>query len=200
MRAKKRLTALQVEKLKVKGRYADGDGVYLVVDPAGNKRWEFLYAWAGKTRHMGLGPLLSVSLADAREAADEARRLVRKGVDPIANRRKVETVAPSFGVFADTLVTDIETQWRSEKHRSQWRRSLTVEAAGLRSKPVDQITTEDILAVLKPFWGSMPVSANRLRGRIERVLNAARARGHIDQDKANPAGVVRATAMRSGAK
>jgi hypothetical protein len=56
MRAKKRLTALQVEKLKVKGRYVDGDGVYLVVDEALNKRWEFLFAFGGKTRHMGLGP------------------------------------------------------------------------------------------------------------------------------------------------
>jgi integrase len=89
--------------------------------------------------------------------------------------------------MADDYVATHEGGWRNSKHRWQWTQTLTQHCAPIRYMPVDQIGTDDILTVLKPLWTRAPVTGSRLRGRIERVLNAARARGHIDKDRANPA-------------
>ncbi len=85
--------------------------------------------------------------------------------------------APTFGELADQIVSSLESGWRNEKHRKQWRMTLTRYAAPLRDKPVDTITVEHVLAVLMPLWTTRPATAARLRGRIEKVLDAATARG-----------------------
>jgi integrase len=91
----------------------------------------------------------------------------------------------TFGDIADALLASKAHEWRNEKHRDQWRWSLTEGAALLRSRPVDEIDTEAILAVLKPIWTAKPETASRLRGRIEAVLDAAKAQGHRSGE--NPA-------------
>src|SRR4051812_4842950 len=131
-RQTKRLSARAVATLTKPSRHSDGDGLYLVVDPSGAKRWLFLFRWNGKLKEMGLGGLASVSLADARERADEARRILASGRNPIevrkAERAERETT-PTFGAFADALVADISHGFRSAKHRSQWAASMKAGAA-----------------------------------------------------------------------
>jgi integrase len=160
------------------GRHSDGGGLYLVVDPSGAKRWVFLFRWGGKLKEMGLGGIDSVKLAPARLAAEDARRLVAAGKNPIDERKREKAKAGrTFGDVADDLLASLEGQWTNAKHRTQWYASLTHVAAPLRPLPVDQITTEDVLGVLKPIWPTIPETASRTRGRIERVLDAAKAKG-----------------------
>jgi integrase len=187
-----------VEKAKLPGRYADGSGLYLLVDKATAKRWIFRFRWKddqgrpgnGRLRDMGLGNLSSVPLAKARTLAEQCRADLQAGLDPIATRdaRSIRKVrVPTFGRCADELIDAMEADWRTAKHRYQWRHTLTAYAAAIRNKPVNGIATADVLGVLKPLWQSKPETASRLRGRIEAVLDAARARGFIPEGTANPA-------------
>src|SRR5215207_4725360 len=129
---------------------------------------------------MGLGGLSSVSLADARERAGEARRLLANGRNPIDARRDAEAAgqsATTFGALSDALVEDLQHGARSKTYKAEWSKTISTHAAGLRNLPVDAIQTADVLAVLTPIWQTTNETASRLRGRIERVLNAARAKG-----------------------
>jgi integrase len=133
---------------------------------------------------MGLGPYPEIGLAEAREKALEARRLVRGGIDPIAER-KTDRDVPTFGRLADKVFGDLSQGFRNEKHREQWRTSIARFCTSIRDMPVDQINTETILSVLRPHWTRAPETASRLRGRIEKVLNAAKAKGYRSGE--NPA-------------
>ncbi len=129
---------------------------------------------------MGLGSADVVTLAEARDKALDARRTLASGRNPIeARRAAMAAVAakPTFGDVADALIAAKESEWRNDKHRAQWRMTLETYAAPLRSRPVDEIDTEAVLAVLKPIWQEKPETASRLRGRIEAVLDAAKAQG-----------------------
>jgi integrase len=109
------------------------------------------------------------------------RRQLANGIDPIQAKRAAEAAeqAPryTFGTFADALVNEIEGGFRNAKHVAQWRMTLTTYCAPIRDKALDAITTDDVLAVLRPIWSTKAETASRLRGRIERVLDAARAHG-----------------------
>jgi integrase len=179
-RALKKLNARQAATLNREGRHSDGGGLYLVVGPGASRRWAFLFRWRGKLKEMGLGSLASVSLADAREKAGEARRTVADGRNPIEDRRAQEAAqdaGTTFGPFADNLMKVLAHGFRNEKHRAQWAMTLTTYAAPLRSMKLDDIATADVLAVLQPLWQTKAETASRLRGRIERVLDAAKAKG-----------------------
>lgn len=196
-RTLQKLAARQVATLKEPGRYSDGGGLYLSVSPAAkdgavNKKWAFIFTRAGKKREMGFGSTELVSLADARSKADAARRLLEAGLDPIDERDRLAAEAaapkvqiPLFGDFADDYVDQLAPGFRNAKHLEQWRMTLREYAKPLRSKPVDTIDTVAVLAVLKPIWLTKPETAKRLQGRIERVLDAARAVGHRSGE--NPA-------------
>lgn len=173
-----RLSARSVVAIKDAGRHADGNGLYLVVDKSGAKRWVFLFRWQGKLREMGLGGLGSVGLARARELAADARSIVASGRNPIEVRNAEPARLPTFGEAADAYIATMKPQFRNAKHVAQWEMTLTEYAAPLRSKPVNEIGTDDVLAVLKPLWQTKPETASRLRGRIERVLDAAKSAGH----------------------
>lgn len=183
-RARNKLTSKGVDALTEAGRHSDGGGLYLAIDGEGaaqRRRWLYLYQWGGKRREMGLGGFPVVTLKAARIARDDAERLLRDGVDPIAARAasKNDPVrVPTFGEVADDLIASLESQWRNDKHRWQWSHTLTVYAKALRAMPVDQVSTVDVLAVLTPLWSAKPETASRLRGRIEAVLDAAKAKGH----------------------
>lgn len=171
-----KLTARRVETAKP-GKFGDGGGLQLVVAPSGAKKWVLRFLWQSRPREMGLGSYPEVSLADAREKALAGRRLARSGVDPIAARKKSERVT-TFGELADEIAGHLAEGFRNAKHKAQWRMTLTVYAEPLRAKPVDKIETADVLAVLQPIWQAKPETASRLRGRIERILNAAKAKGY----------------------
>lgn len=179
-----RLTHRTVTTLKEPGRHADGGGLYLQVDPSLAKRWVFVFQWQGRRKEMGLGPIALVGLGEARDAALEARKLVAKGINPIEARRAPKA-APTFGEVADELLASLKSSFRNDKHRAQWKRSFEEHAKDLRPIPVDKVTTPDVLEVLKPVWEATPDTGSRLRGRIERVLDAAKAKGYRSGE--NPA-------------
>jgi integrase len=137
---------------------------------------------------MGLGSADSVSLSEARDKAHEASRLLRAGNNPIEVKRQANRIAsgiPTFGAAAGGFVAAKSAEWRNKKHIAQWQSSLTDLAAPLRATPVDKIDTAAVLGVLKPMWLARPETASRLRGRIEAVLDAAKAQGYRSGE--NPA-------------
>lgn len=176
-RAINRLSARFVATVAEAGRYADGGNLYLSISPNGGRRWVFLFRWRGKPTEMGFGSTRDVTLARAREKAAEARALLADDKNPLEAREQRRTI-PTFGEAADTHIASMEESWRNEKHRDQWKMTLTKYAAPLRSKTVDAIGTDDVLAVLRPIWQAKPETASRVRGRVEAVLDAAKAQGH----------------------
>ena len=202
-RAMHKLTARGVQTATKPGRHSDGGGLYLVVEARRgvegakqlSKRWVFIYRRKrdGRQSEMGLGGIAGVGLADARSLAADARKNLAAGRDPIEERRSAETaqrlaaIPRTFGAVAADLMAAKSPGWRNAKHRAQWRMTLKVYAGALNEKPVDEITTEDVLAVLMPIWPTKPETASRTLGRIEAVLDAARARGLIASAAANPA-------------
>jgi integrase len=175
-----RLSAAKVAKETKPGMYADGGGLYLRISKGRNsgKRWVLIYRRPkdGKRCEMGLGGVAAVTLARARAKAAEARVHISDGRDP----RTVKDSAiqmPTFGEMADRHIAAMEPNWRNPKHRAQWKMTLEVYAKPLRAKPVDQITTADVLEVLQPIWQKIPETASRVRGRIENVLDAAKVLG-----------------------
>ncbi|TXN40702.1 site-specific integrase [Methylobacterium sp. WL7] len=171
-----RLNARKVVTLETAGRHADGGGLYLSISADGRRRWVFLYRWHGRLREMGLGIPRDVPLARAREAAAQARELVSQDQDPLEVRRRTRTVK-TFGTVADEFIVTMQVQWRNEKHAAQWQNTLREYAGALHSLPVDAISTEDVMRVLRPIWAEKQETASRVRGRIERVLDAAKAQG-----------------------
>lgn len=183
-RAMSRLTARTVAGLKEPGRYADGGGLYLQIGPTGSKSWLFMYKRDGKRREMGVGALGDVSLAEARQKAEDARRILAEGGEPLQARnaaqaaRKEADEAPTFGEFADQMVEKWSREFSNAKHVAQWRMTLgPAYCAKLRDKKLADITPADVLAVLDPVWQDKNETASRLRGRIERVLDAAKVAG-----------------------
>lgn len=192
VRTTNRLSARAVQTLTKPGRHADGGGLYLSISADGSRRrWVFLFRWkepgdsgAGKLKEMGLGSASTVSLSKARELATQARSKLAEGKNPITSREERVRV-PTFGDMAEEVVSSLEAGWRNPKHRAQWRMTLTKHGAPLANLPVDAITTEHVLSVLKPLWLKVPETASRLRGRIEKVLDAAKAKGYRSGE--NPA-------------
>lgn len=169
------LNARKVETAKP-GKYGDGGNLYLIVSSTGSRKWVLRFTWRGRPKEMGLGNAANVPLADAREKAIAARRQVAQGLNPIIERRK-DTGVPTFGEMADSVCEALSAGFRNNKHKAQWKSTLKTYAAPLRSIPVDSIGTDDLIAVLKPIWTVKPETASRVRGRIEKVLDAARAKG-----------------------
>jgi integrase len=176
------LTVRTVETAKPGSVLHDGHGIYLKTGKNGGGKWIFRFTNPDTHRvtEIGLGSSRNVTLAEARAKAAEARKLVASGVNPITARRtaKARKAAQlTFGQCANALLAAKASEWRNEVHRSQWRTTLETYAAPLWGLPVDQVTTEAVLGVLSPLWQSIPETASRLRGRIESVLDYAKAHG-----------------------
>jgi hypothetical protein len=127
-RQTERLSDLAVRRSKKPGFYPDGRQLYLQVSPTGSKSWLFRFARQGRERWMGLGPYPDVSLAEARQKAFDARRLLRDGIDPIEARRTARSAARleearglAFKDCAERYIAAHEAGWRNAKHRAQWR-------------------------------------------------------------------------------
>lgn len=168
------------------GLHADGAGLYLKITLLGSKSWTLIYRFGGKRCELGLGALSATSLAQARDKAGKAKALLREGTNPLAARRVgAKPDNPTFGTVATELIDGIEAGWRNAKHRQQWRNTLETHAAPIWNKAVAEIDANDLLKILKPIWSEKPETASRVRGRIERVLSAAKVRGFRTGD--NPA-------------
>jgi integrase len=177
------LSVLRVKSLSVPGRYGDGNGLYLVVDPSGAKRWVLRTVIQGKRRDIGLGGLRLVSLAEARAKAHEYRKLAREGGNPVEARRKETAAVPTFAEAAVITLEQHRAGWRNKKHATQWLTSLRLHVFSvLGNKRVDQIETADVLRALSPIWLSKPETARRIRQRIATILNWAKAAGHRTGD------------------
>ena len=178
-RARNKLTTRQVATIAKVGVHSDGGGLYLRVRPSA-RSWFYIGTLDGARIELGLGSSLDVSLAKAREKASAIRSMLLDGKDPRAVRATSKAVREppmTFGKFAMDLVSSIEDGFKNPKHRQQWRNTLTTYAQPLFELPLADVATENILAVLQPIWLSKPETASRVRGRIERVLDAAKVKG-----------------------
>ena len=175
------------------GYHADGGNLYLQVAPSGSKSWIFRYTQDGKTREMGLGSVATFSLAEARERAAENRKLLADGKDPMAVKRERDVVRRmaeanliTFDQAAAQYIEAHESGWKNAKHLEQWRTTLKVYASPvIGDLPLSMINTAMVLRILSPIWNEKTETANRLRGRMERVLDWAKAQGYRSGD--NPA-------------
>ena len=167
--------AAKSDRLKA-GRHSDGGGLYLNVSRVGTKSWLFMWTPSGgKRKEMGLGAYPVVSLAKARAKASDCRIAVADGRDPLDDKRR--EAEPTFGECADLYIDSIKSEWRNVKHAAQWKTTLAAHCQSIRGKPVSQVATDNVLGVLSPIWQTKSETASRLRGRIERVLDFAKAKG-----------------------
>ena len=166
--------------------YPDGGGLYLQVTARGARSWIYRYMLNGSPRYMGLGPLHTVTLADARVKGFEARRLRLSGVDPIEARddalaeARVEAARSiTFKDAAEAYIEAHKVGWRNAKHADQWRNTLETYAYPvIGSLPVQGVDVALVMKVLEPIWATKTETASRVRGRIESVLDWASARGY----------------------
>jgi integrase len=188
-----KLSARSVEAKRKPGLYGDGGGLYLQVGPSGSKAWLFRFMLRRRAREMGLGPLNAVSLQEARDKALVCRKLLVAGVDPIehrnAERAKAQLEAAKALTFGECAAAYIEANkagWKNAKHAAQWKNTLDTYAVPvIGALPVQAIDTGLVLQVIEPIWREKPETANRVRGRIEAVLDWAKVRGFRAGD--NPA-------------
>jgi integrase len=180
-----RLKNLDVTRTQKPGFHPDGGGLYLQVTATGARSWVYRFMLRGRARAMGLGSARDFSLAEARAAATEARKLRAQGIDPI-EARKHRRAAQAFEAAKSTTFQDAamrfyaahQASWRSDKHREQWSNSMRRYAYPVIGPvSVQAIDVELVLKVLEPIWETTPETASRVRGRIEGVLDWAKARG-----------------------
>jgi integrase len=188
--ARNKLTETKV-KASRPGWLGDGDGLWLRTSKAGSRSWVFVSIRHGRRKELGLGPFGSgarhVSLAAARNKAEQVRAILGAGGDPASDlpERQAKLKCRTFGEVADELLASKDQVFRNEKHKAQWSMTLTVYAKPLRRLPVEEVKTDDVVSVLRPLWHEKPETASRLRGRIEKVLDLAKALGLRDGE--NPA-------------
>jgi integrase len=193
-----KLSALKVSKLSKPGCYGDGGNLWLQIGPNGGKAWLFRYTLHGKAKNMGLGPLHTVTLAEAREKATAARKMLLEGIDPCTEKKARLTrlsaaVAKSFNDCAEDYIKVHRHGWKNEKHADQWTATLETYASPVFGHlPVSEVDTDMVMKVLLPIWTTKTETASRVRGRIESVLgwattskfrtgdNPARWKGHLE--------------------
>ena len=174
------------------GRYADGNGLFLQVDPSGARRWVQRIVIRGKRRDLGLGSCSLVTLAEAREFARENRKIARSGGDPQRKRRT--RIVPTLAEAFEAVVAIRRPTWTDGgKSEGQWRASFRdYVSPRLGGRPVDSIDTPDVLAVLTPLWSAKPMTGKRVRQRFGTVMKWAIAQGFRSD---NPAGDAIALAL-----
>ena len=202
------LTQLQVKNAK-SGRHADGGGLHLLVKETGARSWVFRFMLNGRSRDLGLSRcpealvLLKksggeeLSLSQARDVAAIYRLKVKSGIDPLEEReheaaekaaasQAAKAKAVSFRTVAETYMAANEASWRNDKHRQQWRNTLsTYVYPVIGDLSVGDVSTGHVLGIIEPLWKLKPETASRVRGRIETILDAAKARGYREGE--NPA-------------
>ncbi|MEO6093930.1 MAG: integrase arm-type DNA-binding domain-containing protein [Novosphingobium sp.] len=185
------LTPLAVKNAKP-GRHADGGGLHLLVKESGARSWVYRFMLNGNSRDVGLGPAGAngITLAAARDAASALRLKVKAGTDPLAQRHReaAEALAATqaakvagitFKAVAEAYIATNEGSWRNDKHRQQWRNTLASYVYPvIGDLPVAEVDTAHVLQILEPIWTDKAETASRVRGRMETILDAAKARGY----------------------
>ena len=193
-----KLTFLKV-KAAAPGRHPDGDGLYLIVRDTGSRQWLLRIQAEGKRRDLGLGtaetvkrddalqaeaekiPVIerrSLTLGEARDKADAYRRMVKAGIDPVAEREKKPAAVPTFEKAARDCHAELKAGWRNKRHQDSWLSSLvTYICPTMGSKPVDSITSIMVRDALAPIWLTRPETARRALQRIGVVLDFAHIQG-----------------------
>lgn len=199
-RLQQRLTALHIKKLEKPGLYGDGGGLTLQITPGGVKSWLFRYMMSGKAYGMGLGPTHTVSLAEARQKALAARKLIIEGLNPLTEKKQdqlakalADAKMMTFNQCAEAYIAAHRAGWKSAKHADQWTSTLSSYASPVFGHlAVAEIDTGLVVKCLAPIWETKTETASRLRGRIESILgwattsgyrigeNPARWKGHLD--------------------
>lgn len=197
------LTAAKVKALKTPGDYLDGRGLYLQVRSESSKSWLLKYSINKRAREMGLGSAFDFGLSDAREMRDKYRKLRGQGVDPIRHRADEQSLRAAadakvitFKQAAERYIAANRSSWKNIKHADQWR--MTLLAIGPGGKPakndyckpirdllIQAIDTTLVMKILDPIWSTKTETASRVRGRIETIIDSAKARGEFVGD--NPA-------------
>jgi integrase len=182
-----RLSPVRIRSLTTPGKYADGNGLYLVVEPSSRsengkvtlvKRWMLRTVVTGKRRELGLGSARLVSLAEAREEAAALRKQARKGVDIKAARKQAKREVPAFTEAAKQVHIEHAKSFKNSKHKKQWLSSLEDSVFPIfGDRRVDQVDTDDVLRALTPIWIKKPETARRVRQRIRIVLDWCKAKG-----------------------
>lgn len=181
----KALTARFVETVTVPGKYFDGQGLFLRVQPSGARAWVQRITIRGKRCELGLGSPPAVTLSSARKLALENRGKAMIGGDPLQERRDARAGLTFQAAVERYLAVKLD-EFANEKHKDQWRSTLDTYARPvLGTKLVADINLQDVLRVLEPIWQGKTETASRLRGRIEAVLSWATVAGHRAGD--NPA-------------
>lgn len=192
------LTPLAVKNAKP-GRHADGGGLHLLVKDSGARSWVYRFMLGGKSRDVGLGAagVGGISLAAARDARDALRIKVKAGTDPLEERqrRAADAIAEAqmakvagitFRSVSEIYMESNWESWRNDKHRHQWKSTMaTYVYPVIGDLPVAEVSTNHVLQILEPIWRSKAETASRVRGRIETILDAAKARGYREGE--NPA-------------
>lgn len=181
----KALTARAVQTLTAPGRHADGGGLYLLIAPGGSKSWVLRTVVRGRRCDIGLGSASLISLAEARDAAATLRKTARGGGDPLAERRSARRPVSTFGDAAGQVHKEQIRSFKNEKHKKQWISSLAGVVKHFGGKPVDDVTSADIVAALSPDWLSKPETSRRVLQRTHFIFEWARAQGHCTGN--NPA-------------
>jgi integrase len=191
MRKLHRLTAKGVDHAKP-GCHPDGGNLYLQVTESRAKSWLFIYRLRGRAREMGLGPLHTIGLAEARQAAADNRKLLLAGIDPLGAKRAARDSqaldAARSKTFAECSADYIKAhrkEWSNAKHADQWTNTLATYAKPINRLPVAEVDTALVLRCLEPIWAKKNETASRVRARIEAVLGFATVSGFRQGD--NPA-------------
>lgn len=177
-----KLTAVAVKAATAPGRYQDGNGLQLLVKGSGAQSWVLRIQVDGKRRDIGLGSTTRVTLKEARDKADELRRMYQRGLDPLAKRRAAKLAAIVIPTFRDAAIAahgEHKDGWRNVKHRADWLSSLERYAyPTLGSTRVDLIDAPTVRDALLPIWLDRPETARRVRQRIKLVVDWAAAKGY----------------------
>jgi integrase len=183
----------EIDKLAIPGKHLIDRGLYLQISGPNARSWLFRYQFRGKPRWLGLGSAADVTLKQALVARDDAKAMLRRFVDPVADRQNLKMQARTqerssitFAVRAEEYLRAHEDNWKSDKHREQWHSTLrTYVLPRIGALPAASITAADIVDLLRPIWSDKQETARRVRGRIESILDYAA--DPDDHDWRNPA-------------
>ena len=184
------LKANEINKIKQKGIYSDGDGLRLRVDENNNKNWVFRYTMFGKSKDMGLGKFPIVTLSDARQKLVNAKKIIYEGKDPIKLKKEkqieLKRKSITFKKIRDEFIETFQVEWSNSKHKNQWINTLKTYADPIIGDLApSEIKTHHVLSILKPIWSSKHETASRVRQRLERIFSYCIASNFMDRP--NPA-------------
>ena len=184
------LKANEINKIKQKGIYSDGDGLRLRVDENNNKNWVFRYTMFGKSKDMGLGKFPIVTLNDARQKLVNAKKIIYEGKDPIKLKKEkqieLKRKSITFKKIRDEFIETFQVEWSNSKHKNQWINTLKTYADPIIGDLApSEIKTHHVLSILKPIWSSKHETASRVRQRLERIFSYCIASDFMDRP--NPA-------------